>query len=741
MPQRLQQKANIQFNKGLITEAGELTFPPDASVDEINCDLEQDGSRRRRLGVEYETSHVLSTHTVTSTDTVTTRTWSNVGGESGTEFLIVQINANLYFYNKTGDTISDNQIDTTYTSGTPYVVDLTTYARPAGLGAARAKVDVTSINGALIVASSEINTFYIERDLDDGSFTETEINFRVRDFVWQGDTSTYYEDSDSNPPSIERQYDTLNVGWVGRNSSGFGGGDALDTYIGVGFFGQNAWPPLTMPWYAGKNSVGQFSALEWHKTFYGTNLAANGHFILDFYFKDREAASELVGVASSTEEGRFSTVATYAGRVFYSGITTSTDSNNSKIYFSQLLVSDLTEVGDIFQKNDPTSEYFSDLLDTDGGFINIPEAYNIKKLHVFGPTLYAFAENGVWAISGVDDVFRATDYSVSKLTEIGLVYPNSFVSALGRPYWWSAVGIHTLVSGEINAVIEENLSRTTIQTFWENIDSDSKDKAEGIYDPLENRVLWMYPNDNETNENKYNKILFFDEALAAFFPWTISDNVAGSYVAGASVYTGVGIGEVTFQIVDSDSNEVVDSSSNTMEVTRNTRQFASSAIKFLCIDGTSSKITFGQFTNTDFLDWGSANYDSYVESAYDFLGDIHTRKNAPYITPYFRVTETGWEDAGSGNYTPVRESSCLVSFIWDFKDTPSSTPQQGYRLKKLPVVDPLSLNTFGYEFSTVSTRLKLRGRGQSMRVKFESEQGKDFHLLGYEIIGAKNDRF
>ena len=244
MPQRLQQKANIQFNKGLITEAGELTFPPDASVDEINCDLEQDGSRRRRLGVEYETSHVLSTHTVTSTDTVTTRTWSNVGGESGTEFLIVQINANLYFYNKTGDTISDNQIDTTYTSGTPYVVDLTTYARPAGLGAARAKVDVTSINGALIVASSEINTFYIERDLDDGSFTETEINFRVRDFVWQGDTSTYYEDSDSNPPSIERQYDTLNVGWVGRNSSGFGGGDALDTYIGVGFFGQNAWPPL-----------------------------------------------------------------------------------------------------------------------------------------------------------------------------------------------------------------------------------------------------------------------------------------------------------------------------------------------------------------------------------------------------------------------------------------------------------------------------------------------------------------
>lgn len=64
MPQRISQKVVNTFIKGLITEAGELTFPEDASIDELNCLLERDGSRRRRLAVELETSNVNSTFTI-----------------------------------------------------------------------------------------------------------------------------------------------------------------------------------------------------------------------------------------------------------------------------------------------------------------------------------------------------------------------------------------------------------------------------------------------------------------------------------------------------------------------------------------------------------------------------------------------------------------------------------------------------------------------------------------------------
>ena len=51
MPQKLSQTPVTVFNKGLITEAGELTFPEGASTDELNMNLQRDGSRRRRLGL------------------------------------------------------------------------------------------------------------------------------------------------------------------------------------------------------------------------------------------------------------------------------------------------------------------------------------------------------------------------------------------------------------------------------------------------------------------------------------------------------------------------------------------------------------------------------------------------------------------------------------------------------------------------------------------------------------------
>ena len=734
MAQQFTQSASNTFVKGLITEAGELTFPKDASVDELNCDLRRDGSRRRRLGIAYEDSFVLDDKTVLTDDTISTHTWENVGGEAGVEFLCVQVGAKLIFFQKVGATISTNRVETSTGSGVDYEINLSDYNRPTGSGASKSKIQVTSINGGLIVASPEINTVLITRDTSDGSFTVAEIEFLVRDFAWQGDTSDYLEESATSTPGIAREYDTANTGWVGTK-----GAAALATYKAAN---SNKFPSLTLPWYAGKNSTDDFDEAEWQKDFAGNSLIANGHFILDLYSKDRDTASGLTGVTATTEEARFSTVTTYAGRVFYSGMENSTDFNGSKIYFSPVLVTGFDDIGKCYQINDPTSEVFSDLLDTDGGFLAIPEAYNVQKLHVFGPTLYVFAENGVWSVSGVDDVFRATEYSVSKLTEVGLSYPSSFVSANGRPYWWSTRGIHTLtVSTELKVVQEQNISLPTIQSFWEDIGDDERSRSTGIYDAINARIIWLYPDIGEDNSNKFNNLLLLDESLQAFFPWRVEDSpTSTSYVIGASFYDGAGFDDVEFTVVDSSGNEVLDSSGNTVVVTRNDRNYFSSSVKFLVRDGATGKITFSGFTNTDFLDWGTTNYESYAETGYDFLGDLTTFKNAPYITTYCKVTETGWVAEGNG-YNPIRGSSLLMSTFWDFKTTSSSTPQQVYRFKMVPIVDDTNLSTFGYPWTTVTTRTKCRGRGRSMRIRFESEQGKDFHLLGYEVIGARNPRF
>ena len=147
----------------------------------------------------------------------------------------------------------------------------------------------------------------------------------------------------------------------------------------------------------------------------------------------------------------------------------------------------------------------------------------------------------------------------------------------------------------------------------------------------------------------------------------------------------------------------------------------------------------GSFGGSDYLDWGTTNYSSFAEAGYDFKGDLFTQKTSPYIITYMRTTEEGWTGNESTGYNPIHPSSLFVSSYWDFKDTPSSVAQQAYRFKTMPIVG--DLNSWVYPTSVISTKLKLRGKGRSARLRFESEQGKDFILLGYGVIDARNQRF
>lgn len=730
MAQEYSLEAVNTFVKGLITEAGELTFPKDASVDELNCDLLKTGARRRRLSVEFESGYEESTETVDDTTVIHTTTWENVGGEPDVEFLVVQLGSTLLFYQKYGDVFSTNRVDTTFTSGTPYTLDLSTFERDLSNGAETAQISTASIDGKLIVASPEINTLYISRDTDTGEFTATEIKFRVRDFEWQVSDKEDLQSEGASSPDDDRVYDTKNSGWIG-----FKGGAALTTYI----TDRSAYPPITLPWYSGKDSDGNFKTNEWRKIQAGNTLAVNGHYIVNLYNVNRNVGG-ITGYPADVEDARFSTVCAYSGRVFYSGIEGSTNNNGSKIFFSQLLDSNFKNVGHLYQTNDPTSEILSDLLDTDGGYVSIQDAYGIKMMHVFGSVLYVFAANGVWSINGVDDVFRATEYTVSKVSEDGLEYRHSFVSANGRPYWWSSQGIYTLSLSE-GTIISENISRQTIQTYWENIGNTEKDSVISIYDGIKNRVLWLYKKDGETVTTKFNKILVFDETLASFFPWSIGDQVSNtSAIIGVGFYSGLGSNDIVYNVVDGSGNQVVDGSGNEVITTRSSRSFASSRVKLLVRVGGTNTITFAEFTGIDFLDWGEVDYSSYAEAAYNFMGDMTRSKNTPYITTYLKSTETGWVANLNGGFDPIRPSSCKVSFFWDFKSNPSSVSQETYRLKPMPIVDEGSLDTWDYPSTVVTSRLKPRGRGKSVKIRYESTSGKDFHLLGWEVISARNTK-
>ena len=723
MPQNLVQKTVNTFIKGLITEAGELTFPPDASVDESNCELNRDGSRSRRFGAGKEALSELSTFTITDSEVVHVGDWENVGGQAGLEYLVVQKGTTLYFYNKTSAPYSSNLIATS--------VSLVSYEVLGSVGVGQTKCQFTSINGALIVASPAMDTIYIERDNAAGTISVTEINFRMRDFEWIGE-KLEYETGDSTP-SVEREYDTQNAGWVGTK-----GLAARSTYSSAN---SGDWPPLTHPWYSGKDASGNFSASEWAKVYSGSSLLGNGHFVVNPFEKDRGAASGLV-LSAEIEPSRFKAVESFGGRVFYSGLESGKSAG--LIFFSRQ-IQDVSELGECLQQNDPTSEDFSDLLPTDGGTIQIPDAVNIKVLHAMASVLVVFAENGIWTINGVDGVFKATEYSVRRISEIGMASPESFISAGGTPVWWSRYGIHTLSlqdSSNGGSAGAQDLSTSTIQTYWDDIPSASKDKVTSVYDEVNKTIYWSWPDDGETVESKYNNFLILDLALQAFYPWTVSDETTDTdCIVGLAFYSGYGAETLALDVVTTIGDDVVTTAGDDV-VSFQTSNFAagSPAIVILIRDGATGKLTMGGFLDQTFLDWGTTNYSSYAVAGYEFFGDLVLKKTSPYVTPYMRVTETGWTGDENTGYDPINSSSLLISSFWDFGNSSTSTPQQAYRLKIMPIVDPNNLDTFNYPDTVVTTRLKLRGRGRSVRLKFESEQGKNFVLLGYSMVGGVNGR-
>ncbi len=733
--QNLTQVTVNNTSKGLITEAGELTFPEGASVDELNCSLSRDGSRSRRLGLAFEEGYELSSFTMEEDEVFTTGEWANPGGISNLTFMVIQTGSTLYFYNS-GQVPYSGQY-------TGLSIDLSPYQISGG-DVTTSPCDYAVISSALVVANPAMETIYVT--YDGVSLSVTQIEFRTRDFEWASDICDLNESVTVADVTVGRKYDTLNTGWVGNSgstsSSAFGGTlpsgtgtAALSTYT----TSTSNYPPLTHPWYSGKDSSGNFSVSEWSKIYAGSSLIGNGHYVLDFFNKDRNAATGFTGIPSDVETSRFRTVTVYTGRIFYAGL--GAGKNSGKILYSRLVESvvatdSCTPLGECFQQNDPTAEYYSDLLETDGGVIHIPDAYNIKKLYSHNQYLYVFAENGVWVISGPDNTFKPTSYYVAKVSNVGIYSTGSFVSAEGVPFWWSKYGIHTFAYDDSSGFpIEQNMSINTIQTLWDALDTNSKTRVKAAYDRVNKQIFWVYPTNGESRLNKLNRMLILDIPLQAFYPWEVAEN--DNYVVGLYFFDSYGSESYQEAVTTIDGTPITTSTLEPVTVTRYSLLSASDTrLGALCYSG--GNLTIALFSSKDFVDWGTDNYQSYVVTGYNFGGDLLLKKSAPYVTVYCRSTEEGY--GPSPDYETINPSGLFMEAYWDFKDYPSSR-QQVYRIKPTPTVNTSDLTDSGQSKTVVTSRLKVRGNGRSFKLRFEAEEGKNFILLGYSVLVGANARF
>lgn len=724
MGRAAQHKPSFTFVKGLQSEANPLTFPEGASDAEENFVLLRNGSRKRRLGIDYESGWSDSLPFTALTDAqvknwvVSTFVWKAVGGNGDKNHLIVQVGPYIVVYDLiNGSAISANRITTNFSKdgtglGRNYLILSTDFPTshasaqgdpPDFVG--REHVAVSFGKGKAFFTSKNTEPFFMEYHSDTGAYSVHALTLNVRDFDGIDDTLAV----DTRPAAAnltalqtnnkEHYYNLRNQGWTDAN---------ITTYI----TGTGTAPSRADIMYLGKDSTDTFTAAWLNKQVFGTTHAPKGTFLYNPFNILRSNVLSTLTAYDQVENFRPTVTAFFAGRVWYAGVES--DRLSGTLFFSKILEDVKQDANKHHQVNDPTSEHFNEVLANDGGTIELPEAGTVTNLVSVGSGLLVFAAGGVWHVTGGDSGFSATNFVVRKITNVGTLYFQSVVNAEGYPMFWSSSGIYMIRPDEAGVnLVAQNLTQNTIQTqYLEWIEANND--IVGVYDEANKVVKWLFnPDSAEVVDEKFTHQLSFDLTLGAFSLDTI----------GTTAFTYPHIAHA-FPDIELKTGDMV-------------RYLV--AIPNAVDDWT---FTVGEFNDTTFTDWKTfdstgVDYKSFVQTRHEIAGEAMRDKQLDLLFVHLEQTEKT-----ATNGTLNNQSSCMMQAKFDFSNHADSNKEtalvEAYKLLK-PVVLTYSPTTpgtenFNYGHEIVTTRHKVRGSGKSIQLRFESSTGKDCRLLGWSML-------
>jgi hypothetical protein len=756
-------KPHLSFIKGYITEVSPLSTPEDIAYDILNVVIKRDGSVRRRLGVDYESGYNIDPVTLANEPSeddasrfaIPIYEWTNVRNEGDKSYYVVQFGEYLYVFRAYESNVSS------YLVGSVSIAD---YATTGNFYNAKSNpIWGQSIKGKFLVTGKYIDPFYIE-ELSTGVLSSTAVSIQIRDFSGVEDgleeTERY---SGATLPSA-RRYNLQNAGWptsfdVWTTEAGSGYTASTNT-IDYTYSTMGVYPSITDTFSffvessPSSNTVNDaFNPFILNRKFLSTGVSPSGHYILDLFNQDRQAASGVGGVAGTTEpDVRFRLAVYYQGRVFYAGVDS--DNIEAGLYFSQTL-KDFNDIGKCYSINDPTDPFISDPLDTDGGFIPLSEAGKIKYLGVSNDKLVIGSESGIWIISGGDRAFSPTNYQVNKISSVNFLGSYSAVEVNSVIYFFGYNAIYSIGPNDFGNLVVTNISISTIQSHYDHIQQSSKEFANGVHDRVNNIIWWFYSSttDGVTSRYYYDSAIVFDLNLNAFYKHSFSAlEAATPYISGAIPTSSLGNTSVLYDVIVGTDDVVQGANDVVANISTPSTGGATPSLKLLTVvpgQGTNTKnITFSEMSNRAMVDWATADgagadYSSYAETAFENLGDFGRDKQALTLQTMFQITEDGFEDDGSGNIVLSNQSGCKLTAKWDYSNSASSNRwhviDEIYRLKDLYVAEDED-DPFDYGYLVNQNKIAIRGMGKVLQYRFESVSGKDFHLLGWETSYAVNSK-
>jgi len=721
---------NFTFVGGLNTEGGYFVIPENSWKEGVNVVPSTDGSVIRRNGIDYEELFQLYEAEISVDQknlwAFTVGTWSTINGVGDLNFFVVQTGTIVHFYEAGSGTVSATKKSFTLNLGS-YVASGNTEVAGSGV------ISVASTYGKLIITSANTDPVLVTYDSDTDTISHTAITLKIRDF--EGFPSPVPADTEYTQAQWEgisfytqALYNLRNQGWPDAR---------IDSYKSAN---SSKLPANTKQWYFGKNADDDFDANVLNKIDFGNSPSPKGRYILEAFNQNRD------GIITATP-ARPRVCAFFAGRAWYAGLTS--DKQLGTVYFSQVL-DDISKVGNCHQLNDPTSEQLSDLIDSDGGVIQIPEAGEITSLQPLGRGIAVFATNGIWFISGIDSGFTAASYAVDRVNTIGCNAPKTIVSVEDSIVYWSNTGIYLLTAQGGIDVSTENVSNQSIKTYYNAIPTLNKQYAEGSYNGTDNLIYWTFNiTDIEDTDSRYakNAVLAFDTRLKSWY-WFKFDNTTG--VIPLSIETSKETSRAAIEYNVIAGVDSVISGTDTVVADIAQRSGSAQQFKFLVLhpeDDDTYSVTFADMlnerdTSTKFADWYSfddvgVEETSYVVTGYELGGVGPARaKTAQYLTVFMHRTETEFDDEA----VALNPSGCLLETRWDFTDSTFankwSTPVQVYRQVRPFLAMPST--TFDDGYPLVISKNKIRGRGKAVQFKFSSEEGKDMQIVGWSATYVGN---
>jgi hypothetical protein len=682
------------FLNGFVTEATGLNFPENAVTDCANVVFDNKGEVTRRLGFDFESP---STPLVYTPDdkAVHEYVWEAAGGDGDNTILVQQIGRYVHFFLLSNPlSVSANLLSTS-------TIDLVFYSKTVDSSFETIACDFAYGNGHLFVVHPFCEPFYCEYDPDTQTVQSSTIIINTRDTVGiEGEAVGRL-----GGLTAEHWYNLINQGWTTDLLSQFA------YTIGV-------YPSDYDVWWLFKNADEEFKPRELGYVTRGNSLAPKGFNIIYEWYKDRSALTGVAGLPVQTSgANRPSTIAFFAGRVWYSGVNA--QGFNNRIYFSQIADS-ADKYGRCHQAGDPTSEYSSDLLPNDGGVIVIPEIGQVYKLWPIDSSMIVFASNGVWAITGSQGIgFTATDYSIKSISNLGVFNKNTFCNVGGYPVWWASDAVYQIKQNTVSGGFQlESLTDQRIKKFYTELPEDSKKYAKGVFNFFEKRIHWLYSSEAPSTvaeRFQYDRILTLNTQTGAFSIYTFDTSqvkISGIVSVGGSIVV-----PSTENVLDNLGVPVLNNASANVTVDTYVVEKRPKLFKYLVRHGNNWH--YAEEKDVLYRDWltplggqGSV-YESYLVTGYVLRGEGNKKWQRNYINVYSRTEE---------------ESIVNIQGRWDFANTAITG--------RWSTTQKLRFVRTNYDYDT--RRVKIRGHGKALQLKLTADANEPFHIVGWSSFDTVN---